>query len=251
MSKDDAAQNDKNWPRHEPVELIYTQDAIYVNTGDPMPNGLPGKLGLRVKDEQAKHILSLLRSAGGDCIAVPREKLEEIAEALDESLGDSDITHLETDEEVREEEPAQWACSEVNKLLNAAPSPELSHTDHPVRVFDRTCPACVAESNVTPPGVAEICPEPPRYTASDRSAPSPEGTPASSGDATKAWLRSATGDAKDAARWRAAVAQGEFPIKRSGLWFHVIRPGGVMIERESVEEIIDEVIAAMDSKRKS
>jgi len=223
MSKDDAAQNDKNWPRHEPVELIYTQDAIYVNTGDPMPNGLPGKLGLRVKDEQAKHILSLLRSAGGDCIAVPREKLEEIAEALDESLGDSDITHLETDEEVREEEPAQWACSEVNKLLNAAPSP------------------------VAPPGVAEICPEPPRYTASDRSAPSPEGTPASSGDATKAWLRSATGDAKDAARWRAAVAQGEFPIKRSGLWFHVIRPGGVMIERESVEEIIDEVIAAMDS----
>lgn len=63
-------------------------------------------------------------SAGGACIAVPREKLEEIASALDRSLGDSDITHLETEEEVRDAAPAQWACSEVNKLLNSAPSPE-------------------------------------------------------------------------------------------------------------------------------
>jgi len=36
--------------------------------------------------------------------------------------------------------------------------------------------------------------------------------------------QSATGDAKDAARWRAAVAQGEFPIHRRGAWMHVLRP---------------------------
>lgn len=52
-----------------------------------------------------------------------RKALEEIASVLDKSLGDSDITHLETDEEIRDYAPVQWACSEINKLLQT-PLPE-------------------------------------------------------------------------------------------------------------------------------
>lgn len=53
-----------------------------------------------------------------------REALEEIASALDKSLGDSDITHL-TDDEIRYAVPAQWACSQLNKLLQATAPEEL------------------------------------------------------------------------------------------------------------------------------
>lgn len=50
-----------------------------------------------------------------------REKLEEIASKLDSALGDSDLTHIEDDDELRRVAPAQWACSEINKLLQETP----------------------------------------------------------------------------------------------------------------------------------
>ena len=53
-------------------------------------------------------------------VMVPRGVLEEIASALDVGLGDSDLTHFETDEEVREGAPLQWACSQLNRLLAAS-----------------------------------------------------------------------------------------------------------------------------------
>lgn len=43
--------------------------------------------------------------------------LEDIASALDRGLGDSDLTHFETEEEMREQAPVQWACMMVNRLL--------------------------------------------------------------------------------------------------------------------------------------
>lgn len=73
---------------------------------------------------------ALLAAQGGEChwrFATmnndERKALEEIASVLDKSLGDSDITHLETDEEIRDYAPVQWACSEINKLLQT-PLPE-------------------------------------------------------------------------------------------------------------------------------
>lgn len=50
--------------------------------------------------------------------------LDEVAEALDQALGDTDITHLDA-EELREQHPVQWACTQVNKLLQDTSS-ELS-----------------------------------------------------------------------------------------------------------------------------
>lgn len=59
-----------------------------------------------------------LDAAGSSQLApMLRDKLEEIADALDRGLGDTDATHLESNEEIREQYPVQWACSEVNKLL--------------------------------------------------------------------------------------------------------------------------------------
>jgi hypothetical protein len=53
--------------------------------------------------------------------AWPKNVLEAVAEALDRQLGDSDLTHFECDQDVRDHAPLQWACSQINKLLNAAP----------------------------------------------------------------------------------------------------------------------------------
>lgn len=59
----------------------------------------------------------------------------------------------------------------------------------------------------------------------------------------------ASEDAKDAARWRAAVEQAEFPVQRRGQWLHVLRPEGRIIEADSVNEIMDKVIAARSGER--
>lgn len=62
-------------------------------------------------------IPALLREA-----ATWREALEEVADALDKSLGDSDLTHIESDEELRQVAPVQWACAQINRLLQARPA---------------------------------------------------------------------------------------------------------------------------------
>lgn len=49
-------------------------------------------------------------------VLVPREKMESIISALDRGLGDTDITHLETDEEIKEQAPIQWACTQLSLL---------------------------------------------------------------------------------------------------------------------------------------
>lgn len=49
-----------------------------------------------------------------------RETLEEVADALDKALGDSDLTHIEDDEELRDAAPVQWACAQINKLLQSS-----------------------------------------------------------------------------------------------------------------------------------
>ena len=49
-----------------------------------------------------------------------RQVLKAVVNALDDALGDSDITHLESDAEMREEVPVQWACMKLNMLLQAS-----------------------------------------------------------------------------------------------------------------------------------
>jgi hypothetical protein len=47
--------------------------------------------------------------------------LKEIHSALDDALGDSDITHIEDDDELRSEYPAQWAAQKLAEVIAALP----------------------------------------------------------------------------------------------------------------------------------
>lgn len=58
-----------------------------------------------------------------------RDEIERIVEALDRALGDSDLTHIEDDEELLRVAPGQWACAELNKLLQASPPEEQDRKD--------------------------------------------------------------------------------------------------------------------------
>lgn len=49
-----------------------------------------------------------------------RKALERIASKLDQTLADSDISHLENDDDILAAAPGQWACSQINKLLQSA-----------------------------------------------------------------------------------------------------------------------------------
>ena len=44
--------------------------------------------------------------------------LKEVQSALDDGLGDSDITHLE-DDELRTDYPVQWAAQRLAKIINS------------------------------------------------------------------------------------------------------------------------------------
>jgi hypothetical protein len=45
--------------------------------------------------------------------------LMEIHSALDDALGDSDVTHIEDDDELRGEYPTQWAAQKLAELIAA------------------------------------------------------------------------------------------------------------------------------------
>lgn len=47
--------------------------------------------------------------------------LREIHSALDDALGDSDVTHIESDDELRGEYPVQWAAQKLAELIDALP----------------------------------------------------------------------------------------------------------------------------------
>jgi hypothetical protein len=53
-------------------------------------------------------------------VRVPVEFIDGAISLLDKALGDTDITHLETDEEIKEHAPLQWLCSQLSELLAAA-----------------------------------------------------------------------------------------------------------------------------------
>ena len=50
------------------------------------------------------------------------ETLEEIHSALDAGLGDTDVSHIESDDELRSEEPVQWAAMKLAILINTLSS---------------------------------------------------------------------------------------------------------------------------------
>lgn len=45
------------------------------------------------------------------------KQLQDIHSALDAALGDTDVTHIEDDIELRERHPVQWAAQKVAFLL--------------------------------------------------------------------------------------------------------------------------------------
>lgn len=46
-----------------------------------------------------------------------RKQLQEIHSALDDALGDSDVSHIESDEELRSEAPIQWAAQKLAEII--------------------------------------------------------------------------------------------------------------------------------------
>jgi hypothetical protein len=51
------------WPQHAEVQLVFTENEVIVDTGDKHGD-LPGNVGWKVKDEQAKWILAARRTNG-------------------------------------------------------------------------------------------------------------------------------------------------------------------------------------------
>lgn len=47
------------------------------------------------------------------------EKLRTIHSALDDALGDTDVTHIEDDDELRAEHPVQWAAEKLAEVINS------------------------------------------------------------------------------------------------------------------------------------
>lgn len=45
-------------------------------------------------------------------------RLLEIHSALDDALGDSDVTHIESDDELRERYPVQWAAQKLMEIID-------------------------------------------------------------------------------------------------------------------------------------
>ena len=46
-------------------------------------------------------------------------KLREIHGALNDALGDTDITHIEDDDELRQEHPVQWAAQQLVQVIRS------------------------------------------------------------------------------------------------------------------------------------
>lgn len=46
-----------------------------------------------------------------------KDEMQKIHSALSDALGDSDVTHIESDEEMREQEPVQWAAQKLAALI--------------------------------------------------------------------------------------------------------------------------------------
>jgi hypothetical protein len=64
--------------------------------------------------------------AGADGWPVEEWELRGIHSALSDSLGDSDVTHIESDEELRDAEPVQWAAMRLAIILDRAAAPPAS-----------------------------------------------------------------------------------------------------------------------------
>lgn len=47
------------------------------------------------------------------------DALQEVHSALDDALGDTDITHVEDDDELRTEYPVQWAAQRLAALIQS------------------------------------------------------------------------------------------------------------------------------------
>ena len=45
------------------------------------------------------------------------KKLREVHSALDRALGDTDVTHIEDENELRETYPVQWAAEQIAGLI--------------------------------------------------------------------------------------------------------------------------------------
>jgi len=46
------------------------------------------------------------------------DRLRGIHSALDDALGDSDITHIEDDEDMRDDYPVQWAAQKLAEVIS-------------------------------------------------------------------------------------------------------------------------------------
>jgi len=46
------------------------------------------------------------------------DRLQGIHSALDDALGDTDVTHIEDDEELRDRHPIQWAAQKLAEVIS-------------------------------------------------------------------------------------------------------------------------------------
>mgnify|MGYP001561844750 CR=1 FL=1 len=49
--------------------------------------------------------------------AALRKQLQEIHSALNDALGDTDVSHIEDDAELRSEQPVQWAAQKLAEII--------------------------------------------------------------------------------------------------------------------------------------
>lgn len=57
-------------------------------------------------------------------------RLRAVHSALDDALGDSDVTHVESDEELRDQHPAQWAAMKLAEVISQLEGPGRTVPPH-------------------------------------------------------------------------------------------------------------------------
>lgn len=67
--------------------------------------------------EQEVKLLTEACRARENAIREMRRLLRTIHSALDDALGDTDITHIEDDDELRREYPVQWAAQRLAGII--------------------------------------------------------------------------------------------------------------------------------------
>ena len=96
----------------ETQQTGFSGRAMYIYCNND--NGCPRPKAIGETDEKAIENWNARATNPADLV----RKLIRVHRALDDALGDSDVTHVEDDGELRRQYPVQWASEQLAKIID-------------------------------------------------------------------------------------------------------------------------------------